>query len=33
MKIYVNEITGIADAIVSMFMSKRSWIIHGLRAW
>lgn len=25
MKIYVNEITGIADAIVSMFMSKRSW--------
>lgn len=25
MNIYVNEITGIADAIVSMFMSKRSW--------
>lgn len=25
MKIYVNEITGIADAIVTMFMSKRSW--------
>ena len=25
MKIYVNVITGIADAIVSMFMSKRSW--------
>lgn len=25
MKIYVNEITGIADAVVSMFMSKRSW--------
>ena len=25
MKIYVNEITGIADAIVSMFMSRRSW--------
>lgn len=25
MKVYVNEITGIADAIVSMFMSKRSW--------
>lgn len=26
MKIYVNAITGIEDAIVSMFMSKRSWI-------
>lgn len=25
MNIYVNEITGIADAIVSMHMSKRSW--------
>lgn len=25
MNIYVNEITGIADAIVTMFMSKRSW--------
>lgn len=25
MKVYVNEITGIADAIVSMHMSKRSW--------
>lgn len=25
MNIYVNEITGIADAIVSMFMSRRSW--------
>lgn len=25
MKVYVNEITGIADAIVSMFMSKRNW--------
>lgn len=25
MKVYVNEITGIADAIVTMFMSKRSW--------
>ena len=25
MKIYVNEITGIAYAIVSMFMSRRSW--------
>lgn len=25
MKVYVNEITGIADAIVSMFMSKRTW--------
>ncbi len=25
MKVYVNEITGIADAFVSMFMSKRSW--------
>lgn len=25
MKIYVNEITGIADAIVTLFMSKRSW--------
>ena len=25
MKIYLNEITGIADALVSMFMSKRKW--------
>lgn len=25
MKVYVNEITGIADAIVSMYMSKRTW--------
>lgn len=25
MKVYLNEITGIDDAIVSMFMSKRSW--------
>ena len=25
MKVYLNEITGIADAIVSMHMSKRSW--------
>jgi hypothetical protein len=25
MKVYLNEITGIADAIVSMFMSKRTW--------
>lgn len=25
MNIYVNEITGIADSIVSMFMSRRSW--------
>ena len=25
MKVYVNKITGIDDAIVSMFMSKRSW--------
>lgn len=25
MNLYVNEISGIADAIVSMFMSKRSW--------
>lgn len=25
MKVYLNEITGIADAIVSMFMSRRSW--------
>ena len=25
MKIYLNEMTGIADAIVSMFMSKRTW--------
>ena len=25
MKVYINEITGIADAITSMFMSKRTW--------
>lgn len=25
MKVYLNEITGIADAIISMYMSKRSW--------
>lgn len=25
MKVYLNEITGIADALVSMYMSKRSW--------
>lgn len=25
MKVYLNSITGIDDAIVSMFMSKRSW--------
>ena len=25
MNLYVNEISGIADAIVSMFMSRRSW--------
>lgn len=25
MKVYLNEISGISDAIVSMFMSKRSW--------
>ena len=25
MKVYVNEIDGIADAITSMYMSKRSW--------
>ena len=25
MKVYLNEITGIADAFVSMMMSKRSW--------
>lgn len=25
MNIYVNEITGIADAMATMFMSKRSW--------
>lgn len=25
MNIYVNEVSGIADSIVSMFMSKRSW--------
>ena len=25
MKVYLNEISGIPDAIVSMFMSKRSW--------
>jgi hypothetical protein len=25
MKVYLNEVTGIADAIVSMMMSKRTW--------
>lgn len=25
MKVYLNEMSGISDAIVSMFMSKRSW--------
>ena len=25
MKVYLNEITGMADALVSMYMSKRSW--------
>ena len=25
MKVYLNEVTGIADAITSMFMSKRTW--------
>ena len=25
MNVYVNEVTGIADAIVSMFFSKRTW--------
>lgn len=25
MKTYLNQISGIDDAIVSMFMSKRSW--------
>lgn len=25
MNVYLNEVTGIADAIVSMFMSRRSW--------
>ena len=25
MKIYLNSITGVQDAIISMFMSKRSW--------
>ena len=25
MKVYLNEITGIADALVSMYMSKRTW--------
>ena len=25
MKVYLNEITGMADALVSMYMSKRTW--------
>ena len=25
MKVYLNEITGLADALTSMYMSKRSW--------
>ena len=25
MKVYLNEVTGVADAIVSMMMSKRTW--------
>lgn len=25
MKVYLNEVTGIADALVSMYMSKRTW--------
>ena len=25
MKVYLNEITGMADSLVSMYMSKRSW--------
>ena len=25
MKVYLNEITGMADAMISMYMSKRSW--------
>lgn len=25
MKVYLNEVTGIADAITTMFFSKRSW--------
>ena len=25
MKVYLNEITGIAPAMVSLLMSKRSW--------
>ena len=25
MKVYLNEITGLADALVSMYMSKRTW--------
>lgn len=25
MNVYVNEITGVADAVTSMFMSKRTW--------
>ena len=26
MKVYLNEISGMADALVSMYMSKRTWI-------
>lgn len=29
MKVYLNEVTGIADAIVSMTMSKRTWSREG----
>jgi hypothetical protein len=29
MKVYLNEVTGIADAIVSMMMSKRTWTREG----
>ena len=25
MKVYLNEVTGLADALVSMYMSKRTW--------
>ena len=34
MNVYLNEITGIADAIVSMHMSKRTWtreLEHDIR--
>jgi len=29
MKVYLNEVTGIADSIVSMMMSKRTWTREG----